>query len=72
VLDHGLRPLFAFFSADIIATGVYATEPDFTDYLPTAGALVARIERAAEEVNWRLTAKRLDAQAAAGPLKAIA
>jgi FMN reductase len=71
VLDHGLRPLFAFFSADIIATGVYATEQDFADYLPSAGALISRIERAAEELNWRLTARRPDARAAE-PLKAIA
>ena len=40
VLDHGLRPLFAFFSADIIATGVYATEADFTDHRPRSPALL--------------------------------
>ena len=56
VLDHGLRPLFAFFSADIIATGVYATEPDFHDYQPSSAALVSRIERAAIELSWRLSA----------------
>jgi FMN reductase len=69
VLDHGLRPLFAFFSADIIATGVYATEPDFVEHLPQSAALVARIERTAEELSWRLRAQRSEA---AEPLKAIA
>jgi FMN reductase len=72
VLDHGLRPLFAFFSADIVATGVYATEPDFAEHLPSSGPVLARIERAAEELNWRLTAKRLDASRDLEPLKAIA
>ena len=45
VLDHGLRPLFAFFSADIIATGIYATEADFADYRPHSATCSARIER---------------------------
>ena len=58
VLDHGLRPLFAFFAADILATGVYATEADFTDHRPHSSAVVTRIERAAEELSWRLRANR--------------
>jgi FMN reductase len=72
VLDHGLRPLFAFFSADIIATGVYATEVDFVDHQPQSPVLLSRIERTAEELNWRLTAKKLDASRDLEPLKAIA
>lgn len=58
VLDHGLRPLFAFFSADIVATGVYATEPDFIDYQPQSATITARISRAAEELAWRLGGTR--------------
>lgn len=58
VLDHGLRPLFAFFSADIVATGVYATEPDFVDYQPQSATITARISRAAEELAWRLGGTR--------------
>lgn len=58
VLDHGLRPLFAFFSADIVATGVYATEPDFTDYRPSSAALLSRIDRVALELSWRLNTAR--------------
>jgi FMN reductase len=65
VLDHGLRPLFAFFSADIIATGLYATEADFTDYRPSSEALLSRIDRAATELSWRLSvAGRLHAEPA--------
>jgi FMN reductase len=63
VLDHGLRPLFAFFSADIIATGVYATEADFVEHRPHSPGLLARIERSADELNWRLAAQRRDAEA---------
>jgi FMN reductase len=61
VLDHGLRPLFAFFSADIIATGLYATESDFVDRLPSSPALLSRIDRAAIELSWRLSAAAVDA-----------
>jgi len=61
VLDHGLRPLFAFFSADILATGVYATESDFTDHRPHSSAVIARIERAADELGWRLRSGRSSA-----------
>ena len=58
VVDHGLRPLFAFFSADILSTGIYATEPDFADYQPASVNLKARIERVVDELGWRLAAIR--------------
>ena len=58
VLDHGLRPLFAFFSADIVATGVYATDSDFTDYRPSSPALLSRIDRVALELSWRINTPR--------------
>ena len=58
VVDHGLRPLFAFFSADILSTGIYATEPDFADYLPASVNLKSRIERVVDELGWRLAAAR--------------
>lgn len=58
VVDHGLRPLFAFFSADILSTGIYATEADFADYLPASTNLKARIERVVDELGWRLAASR--------------
>ena len=52
-LDHGLRPLFAFFSADVVPTAVYATEAEFADYRAANSTLIARIDRAAEELAWR-------------------
>jgi FMN reductase len=58
VVDHGLRPLFAFFSADILSTGIYATEPDFAGYLPASVNLKARIERVVDELSWRLATAR--------------
>lgn len=58
VVDHGLRPLFAFFSADILSTGIYATEADFTDYLPSSANLTTRITRVVDELSWRLAAVR--------------
>ena len=58
VVDHGLRPLFAFFSADILSTGIYATEADFTDYLPGSVNLRARVERVVDELSWRLAISR--------------
>lgn len=58
VLDHGLRPLFAFFSADIVATGVYATEADFIDHRPSSTALLSRIDRVALELSWRINTAR--------------
>ncbi|MEO6014147.1 MAG: FMN reductase [Devosia sp.] len=72
VLDHGLRPLFAFFSADIVATGVYATETEFTDYQPTGKSLLSRIERVAVELDWRLGARRNEAPVANEILAQIA
>lgn len=63
VIDHGLRPLFAFFSADILATGIYATEPDFADYQPASPNLISRINRVADEVSWRLLAGQAEPRA---------
>jgi FMN reductase len=60
VVDHGLRPLFAFFSADILATGIYATETDFLDHQPHSGPLIARINRTVEELTWRLRDARAE------------
>lgn len=53
-LDHGLRPLFAFFAADIIPTAIYGIESEFTEHRPSGEAITARIDRAAEELSWRL------------------
>ena len=50
VVDHELRPLFAFFQALAVPTAVYATASDCTaDLLPDPG-LQDRIRRAAGEL----------------------
>jgi FMN reductase len=50
VVDHELRPLFAFFQALTVPTAVYATASDCTaDLLPDPG-LQDRIRRAAGEL----------------------
>jgi len=43
VIDHQLRPLFAFFQADALPIGVYATEKDFDGYSVSDPALQERI-----------------------------
>jgi FMN reductase len=47
VLDHALRPLFAYLHALVLPTAVYAARADWSG---DAGALVERIERAGEEL----------------------
>lgn len=46
VLDHALRPLFAYLRAVVVPTGVYAASEDWA----SEGELHGRIERAAEEL----------------------
>jgi FMN reductase len=43
VIDHQFRPLFAFFQANVLPVGVYATEKDFDGYSVSDGALQERI-----------------------------
>lgn len=43
VIDHQLRPLFAFFQADALPIGVYASEADFDGYSVSSAALQERI-----------------------------
>ena len=68
VIDHSLRPLFGFFNAAVVPTGIYATERDFVDGQPSHTALLERIRRAAGEGH-RLLAAR---QPAAATLARIA
>jgi len=50
VIEHQFRPLFAFFRANVLPIGVYATNSDFdADGEPTK-ALVGRIAPAAEQL----------------------
>jgi FMN reductase len=48
VIDHQLRPLFAFFQSLTLPLGVYASEADFKDYRITCEFLQARIRLAVE------------------------
>lgn len=50
VIEHQLRPLFGFFEAAVVATGVYAAAAEFTDGVPTAPALIARLDAAAAQL----------------------
>lgn len=51
VIDHQLRPLFAFFQAHTLPYGLYATPEAFTDYRLTDAAQFERIERALDPVE---------------------
>jgi FMN reductase len=46
ILEHQLRPLFAFFQALTLPLGVYAHDGDFTDYRITSPLLIERITTA--------------------------
>ncbi len=47
VVEHQLRPLFGFFSAEVAAYAIYAADEEFVNYVPAADKLLERIERAA-------------------------
>ena len=59
VIEHQLRPLFGFFNALSVPTGVYATEADFRDYRVVAPSVLDRVERAAAEAAGLLQARNL-------------
>ncbi len=46
VIEHQLRPLFGFFEAASLPTGVYAGAADFTAGQPSSPALLERLNRA--------------------------
>ena len=51
MIDHQFRPLFAFFNASVMPTGIFAVEPDFAPDGAPGPALAARIAQAAAEMN---------------------
>ncbi|OLP55610.1 FMN reductase [Rhizobium rhizosphaerae] len=51
MIDHQLRPLFAFFNTIVVPTSIYATVADFVDHRLVNDAVAARVERVAEEVQ---------------------
>ena len=56
VLDHALRPLFAYLKAEPVATGVFAATADFGSDSDAAEGLDRRIERAGRQVVSALAA----------------
>lgn len=50
VIEHQLRPLFAFFEAAVLPTGLYASGSDFTDGQPAAAPLLSRLDRAVAQL----------------------
>lgn len=62
IIEHQLRPLFGFFEAQTLGTGVYASDTDFTAGQPVAPALLTRLDRAVDQfAPW--FARRLTGQA---------
>lgn len=61
VVDHQLRPLFAFFRALTVPSAVYAAESDFDGYSLSSDALKARIAEAVEQAK-ALLAHRVPGQ----------
>jgi FMN reductase len=51
VIEHQLRPLFGFFEAATLPTGIYASSADFTNGLPTSQPLIDRIDRAVSQFS---------------------
>lgn len=57
VIEHELRPLFGFFRADTLPSGVYATGADFADGVVASDALLATIRTAAARAVWVVTVR---------------
>lgn len=57
IIEHQLRPLFGFFMAHTLPTGVFAVDRDFLDYEIVTDHINARITQAVSEVR-RFVAKR--------------
>jgi FMN reductase len=51
VIEHHLRPLFGFFEAATLATGIYAGAADFADGKPASPALLSRLDRAVDQLS---------------------
>ncbi|NBE06448.1 FMN reductase [Paragemmobacter ruber] len=51
VIEHQLRPLFGFFEAQTLPTGVYAADRDFAEGQPASAALHDRLARAVDQFS---------------------
>ena len=70
VVEHQLRPLFAFFSAQCMATAVYASDGEFVAGQPTEPTLRRRIEVAAGQLAEALPQADLAVSIAVGQQRA--
>ncbi len=62
VIEHALRPLFAYLNAAVVPTGVYAATEDWGQGVVAAdGSLVERIDRAARELAAAMAARVMTA-----------
>ncbi len=61
VIEHQLRPLFAFFEAQTLGTGIYASDRDFENGVLTNPAVLDRISRAVGQFEAHLDAEDVDA-----------
>jgi len=59
VIEHQLRPLFGFFEAQTLPTGVYAADRDFTNGQPTSPAVTDRLGRAVAQLTPYLSRRAL-------------
>ena len=51
VIEQQLRPLFGFFEAQTLPTGVYAADRDFADGQPSSSVLSDRLARAVDQFS---------------------
>lgn len=56
VVEHQLRPLFAFFEAFVLPTAIYASSRDFTDGIPST-AIAGRVNQALAEASILIKAR---------------
>lgn len=68
VIEHQLRPLFGFFEATVVPTGVYAANSDLEGGRVTAVDVVARLDAAVGQLVRAITAGR----EVASPLRTVA
>lgn len=67
VLEHAMRPLFAYLGAVTVPTAVFAAAEDWGSAAPGGAGLNDRIDRAATELAEMLAPRRPSAPAADGP-----
>lgn len=64
VVEHQLRPLFAFFEAFVTPTAIYASGRDFTDGAPST-AILGRVNQALAEASLLISARSISSAIAA-------